>query len=117
MKILIVDDEPELAELLTDALSSRYQTEYALNLEDAFRLVAGADLIVTDFHLDTDIKSGVTSEPLLALGKPTILLSGGLSESDALELLSRYPNVKVFLPKPYSLMKLLSLVSNFDKLQ
>ena len=58
--ILIVDDEQDIAELLTDAFTDAgYQAKYALSAKDAFEIVASgwAKVVISDMRMPDE--SGV----------------------------------------------------------
>lgn len=116
--LVIVEDEPDLAETLTKALSETYQVDWIDTGEGALEHIrkADPDLVLLDHMLPG--KDGLTlarelkSDPLLA-GTPILLLTANARDSvkyEALEL-----GVDDFLQKPFSWPELRARVTTLVK--
>ena len=103
-KVLLVEDEPMLSELLTEALTDRgFAVHAAPDADHALQhLLSGAtvDILFTDI----DLGEGMDGAQLAKLaremrpGLPIVYASGRRSVND----IATVPD-SVFLPKPYSL--------------
>src|SRR5262245_56809732 len=102
--ILLVEDEPLLSELMTEALTDRgFAVEVAPDAGHALRyLLSGAEVDV--LFTDIDLGDGMDGAQLAKLARemrpmlPVVYASG----RRAAEQLNTVPN-SIFLPKPYSL--------------
>lgn len=102
--ILLVEDEPLLCELMSEALTDRgFSVEVASDAGHALRyLLSGADVDV--LFTDIDLGDGMNGETLAQIARemrpmlPVVYASGRRSA----EQLNTVPD-SVFLPKPYSL--------------
>jgi CheY-like chemotaxis protein len=103
-KILFVEDEPLLWELMTEALADKgYEVEAAPDAGSALRyLSSGADVDV--LFTDLDLGKGMDGAELAQIARemrpslPVVYASGRRSQSH----FAAVPN-SIFLPKPYSL--------------
>jgi CheY-like chemotaxis protein len=103
-KILFVEDEPLLGELMTEALADKgFDVEVAPDAGHALRyLLSGADVDV--LFTDIDLGAGMDGATLARLARamrprlPVVYASGRRSA----EQLDTVPG-SVFLPKPYTL--------------
>ena len=114
-KILVVDDEIGIRELLSDILSDEgYTVETAENAETARRLITTEpfDLILLDIWMpDTDgvtLLRELSSQHLIHC--PVIMMSGHATIDTAVEA-TKFGAFD-FLEKPISMQRLLSSVSN-----
>src|SRR5882757_8069071 len=102
--ILLVEDEPLLGELMTEALTEKgFEVRAVADAGGALRyLLSGADVDV--LFTDIDLGQGMDGAQLAKLaremrpGLPIVYASGRRSVND----ISTVPD-SVFLPKPYSL--------------
>ena len=103
-KVLLVEDEPMLSELLTEALTDKgFAVHAAVNADGALQhLRSGADVDI--MLTDIDLGDGMDGATLARLARqmrphlPVVYASGRRS----VEQLDTVPG-SVFLPKPYSL--------------
>lgn len=108
-KILIVDDNPEILDFLTQALSHNYCCFTASNGEEALSAVNTdlPDLIITDQMMPgmdgTELCSRLRHEHATSL-IPIILLTA--KDDSFTEMESLRIGVDIFMPKPFDLRKL-----------
>ncbi|HUX00567.1 MAG: response regulator [Phycisphaerae bacterium] len=112
-KVLVVDDEPELLDLLVDALErdGRFEVKTAGTGYDAGLLTQQfrPDLIVLDYMLP-DINAGVVCRTIRAnpsLAHTQIILISGIVEEDKVRDLYQM-GVKAFMHKPFRIDDLLA---------
>ncbi len=108
--ILIVDDEPEIVEILVGYLGSLYETLSADNVPQAktFLKTKKVDLLITDLGLP-DGSSGEELLDFINVGKlniPTIVLSGLAEQKN--EVLKK--GASGWLKKPFRGQALMELV-------
>ena len=104
LAVLLVEDEPLLGELMTEALIDQgFEVHAAPDARDALRhLLSGADVDV--LFTDLDLGSGMDGAALAQLARemrptlPIVYTSGRRSLGD----IAAVPGA-AFLPKPYSL--------------
>jgi CheY-like chemotaxis protein len=103
-KVLFVEDEPLLGELISEALSGRgFEVHVSPDAVDALHhLMSGgeADILFTDIDLGAGM-DGATLAQIVREIKPTlpVVYASGLRSQE------QFPSVpgSVFLPKPYTL--------------
>ncbi len=101
-QVLVIDDEPEIAALLENILSSEgYTVSYALSAEDAMQMLgegARYDLAIVDHHLPgksgiefirTIREAGVQLPCMLATGSPTTQIIAGALSAGAADYLAK----------------------------
>jgi CheY-like chemotaxis protein len=118
MKILLVEDEPDLRVLLTRFLErEHYTVSTATNGLEGFEIIKTwtPDLVISDIQMP--LGNGYTllrhMQALPAPPIPVIFISGYARE-EALEL-ANAPNLKGFLAKPFKPKELLTLISSILK--
>jgi DNA-binding response OmpR family regulator len=105
-RILLIDDTPEIAELLTFALRDRAFTVFATGFTDAVNdliLEQKADALVLDcssFDMSESLFETVRSHPNHA-ELPVVIISDTPEKADA-SLLSRNAQKVLLLPKPFT---------------
>lgn len=105
-RILLIDDTPEIAELLTFALRDRAFTVFATGFTDAVNdliLEQKADALVLDcssFDMSESLFDTVRSHPNHA-ELPVVIISDTPEKADA-SLLSRNAQKVLLLPKPFT---------------
>jgi DNA-binding response OmpR family regulator len=105
-RILLIDDTPEIAELLTCALRDRAFTVFATGFTDAVNdliLEQQADALVLDcssFDMSESLFDTVRSHPNHA-ELPVVIISDTPEKADA-SLLSRNAQKVLLLPKPFT---------------
>ena len=105
--ILLVEDEPLLGELMTEALTEKgFAVHAAPDAGDAWRYLlsgANADLLLTDIDLGAGM-DGATLAKLAREMRPTlaVVYASGRCSRDQFSTVSG----SRFLPKPYSLSEL-----------
>lgn len=102
--LLLLEDEIEVAELITDALEGVCQVEHALNLEQACQLVNlnKYHMIIADRHLPDGDGISLASELADSRNKgiPLLFLSGMIDEDSKVEGLLR--GAVDYIEKPFS---------------
>lgn len=118
MKILVVDDEPMLLEILSEFLEEQgYDVEQAESAEEALKFFLNApesyDLVLTDIKMPVmsgfDLLRQIRSENY---DTPVIMMSGhveGEIDKKAEEM-----GVSACLLKPFDFSKLFSILSQYD---
>jgi PAS domain S-box-containing protein len=113
-RVLVVDDEPSILELIVRALRTDYEVATATNGKDALALALAApfDAIVSDVMMPE--MSGVELHQALARQAPqqaerVVFVTGGAFTPSAQEFLDSVPNP--CLDKPFSVSGLKDLVS------
>jgi DNA-binding response OmpR family regulator len=105
-RVLLIDDTPEIAELLTFALRDRGYDVLAMGYTDSVgdRIVGErADALVLDcsvFEMSESLFDMVRSDPALA-DLPVIIISDTPDKADA-SLQSRQANRVLLIPKPFT---------------
>ncbi len=115
-KVLVVDDEPELVDLLVDVLErdGRFEVKTASTGYDAGLLTQQIrpDLIVLDYMLP-DINAGVVCKTIRSnpsLANTQILLISGIVEEEKVRDLYAL-GVKAFMRKPFRIDDLVSKIA------
>lgn len=116
LKILIVDDEKELCEMLSDLLSLKGAIcSVAYNGEEALKILSGNqfDLVITDLKMPIlDGKGLVLKMREKGIGTPVICITGYsiFSEQNAIGW-----GANGFLEKPIDMAQLIRMISNLCK--
>lgn len=121
MKILVVDDEPDLAEVLCAELEyAGAQTKSVINAKSAISAIGenpNLDAIISDLNMPggtgLDVATHWNNIPALAgKSKVFIIVTGDSPPIDP----SRFPNLKFSLVgKPFEFEALIDLVSSLSK--
>lgn len=107
-RVLVVDDEPEIREMISDHLrSAGYEVGQAECVNSTHKALSEIEyqLVIADILLGSDKQGGVEiSESLRENGTPVVLISGNAS----VEALKRAINsgAKYFFEKPFDLNEL-----------
>jgi len=116
--ILVVDDNPEIADFISQTLSPKYRCEVAHNGKMALELVKmhNPDLIVADVMMP--VMDGLEMSRRIRKNLPTstipiILLTAKDDKSTEMESINL--NVDAFIPKPFNPELLLSRISQLLK--
>jgi DNA-binding response OmpR family regulator len=105
-RVLLIDDTPEIAELLTFALRDRGYDVVATGYIDTVRekvIDERADALVLDcsiFEMSASLFDIVRSDPSLA-GLPVVIISDTPEKADA-GLQSRHAEHVLLIPKPFT---------------
>lgn len=112
-RILIVDDEPRLQQVLSIALEKHGVVPYRANHgEEAFEIAAtrNPDLIIMDLYMPVmDGFDAIRGLRMIMHDKPILVLSGHLDEQNIAKAIEA--GATACLPKPYKLNEL------FDKIK
>ena len=115
--ILVVDDDPNVVEIITESLRSRgYNTEYALDGESALRKYDEflPDLVVLDVVLPKKDGFAVCDEIRtrdINRDVPVILISGNAIPDNMLEGFKS--GAQDYIKKPFSIKEMIAKVDNF----
>jgi DNA-binding response OmpR family regulator len=114
VNVLIIDDDPDIIELITDILSEQsYRTFSAKTGTDAISLFLShpIDLAILDLHMP-DMNGFATLELIRFFPRlieiPVIILTGMTTEENRRR--AEYLGISAFLEKPFSPNALLDLV-------
>ncbi|MEO0234997.1 MAG: hypothetical protein ABIN11_07955 [candidate division WOR-3 bacterium] len=109
-RIILIEDDLDIIELLLDILSEKYQIFYETNVENFFNRtdIETFDLIITDYLLNNysakDIIQKYTHKKILIISALSI---------SSLEILNFVDNKRVFyLQKPFVIDTLISTVDS-----
>ena len=113
--ILVVEDEPAVAELLVDVLmGGGYLVQHAANGLQAWELLRMScppDLVLTDVVMPqmdgSALMAKMSSTPELV--RTPVLVVSGLGKE---EVRSRIPSIEAFLPKPFQIGQLMANVES-----
>ena len=115
--ILVVDDQPDIQELLTDILANAgYSVSCASNgvIAEEVMQEKEFDLIITDIYMpDKDGLELITQQRSKSNSPPIIVISGGINgqpDSNYLSIAEKF-GAKASLPKPFTTTELLDTVS------
>ncbi|MDA0745790.1 MAG: response regulator [bacterium] len=116
-RILVVDDNTELRELLTQILSRKYDVDGAVDGYDALsRMIKQKeefDLLITDLKMPN--VNGIKLVENLPKKIPTIVISGFLQRDEFREAIEKLQPVAVF-EKPFKMAELREVIENvFEK--
>ena len=115
--ILIVDDDPNVVEIISESLRSRgYNTEYALDGESALRKYDDflPDLVVLDLVLPGKDGIAVCNEIRtrdINRDVPIIMISGNAIPDNLLE--GFWSGAQDYIKKPFSVKEMIAKVDNF----
>lgn len=111
MKILVVDDEPEIRGFLTDALAeSGHEVSTAANGQKALEALGSGetfDVVLTDLHMPGAVDGGMLAAHIKMYRPetPVILMTGDdLTTTDRKEMAAN--GIRVILSKPFQIEKL-----------
>ena len=110
-KILIIDDQEEIVELLEETLKEKFHQIFtSYTLTEAIKIISTKkpDIIISDYILSDG--KGVDILPYLNVDNSKIIFISGYQDKDFLKELPQHPNID-FLPKPFSVKDI------FDKIK
>jgi len=110
-RVLLVDDEESIRQLLLSILESKYDVEVAVDGETAMRLLrepdAHYDLLISDLNMPgIDGLMLIREAQRITPGLPAIVITGYSSESSAIEALNL--GVTGYLTKPFGTSQVLA---------
>uniref|UniRef100_A0A7C3J5N4 Response regulator n=1 Tax=candidate division WOR-3 bacterium TaxID=2052148 RepID=A0A7C3J5N4_UNCW3 len=112
-KIIVVEDDPDIVELVIDILSDSYQITYETDVEKLFKRtdMETFDLIITDFLLEKYSAKDIIEK----FKNKKFLIISALSDNSS-QISSLVDNKKIFyLQKPFVVDDLMDKVDNILK--
>lgn len=111
-RVLIVDDEPEIARSLRRVLKATYEVDLATNAEEALARLDDfrPDVVISDFRMPTMNGAELLSDVQRRLPDSIRLLLSGYAELDAKLLAEHAGNISRFVKKPWKNDELLEIL-------
>jgi DNA-binding NtrC family response regulator len=113
VRVLIVDDEPEIARSLRRVLRATYEVEVATSAEDALARLdeLRPEVVIADFRMPDMNGAQLLSDVRRRLPKSLGLLLSGYAEIDASVLAEHAGSISRFVKKPWKNEELLAILA------
>lgn len=110
MKILIVDDEPNIVSCLSEILEDYHETISTSSSEQAMSLLSSNDIdfVITDYNMPNINGMDLAKFAINQYGTKVLIMTGDT------ELTTENPSIKIIF-KPIKFSKLLNIIETFSK--